>query len=120
VPRPGGLGAPAGPPAAAVARQPEDGLAEAPADARAEAALDGALRALAEHRVRWLQADVWQQVDLPGFAYEANGRYLMGPGHRFRLEVRTTVKAGGPGPAGPPGEGRGPRGRAGRAARAAP
>jgi hypothetical protein len=42
-------------------------------------------------RLPWLEASVWQKVRLPGLSYEAEGRYLAAPGHRFRLELRTAL-----------------------------
>jgi hypothetical protein len=44
---------------------------------------------LTAERLQWLEADVWQRVDLPDFAYEARGTYRLAPGHRFRLEMQT-------------------------------
>jgi hypothetical protein len=74
---------------------PSPPLAPTPADdPRAREALARALEALADDRVQWLEAGIWQRVELPGLAYEADGRYLMAPGHRFRLEVRTHVDGG--------------------------
>jgi hypothetical protein len=79
---------------------PQPALPPAPApaaDAEAAATLDRALAALDDARVGWLEAEVWQRVRVPGYAYEADGYYLKAPGGRFRLQVRTHVgdKAGG-------------------------
>lgn len=60
-------------------------------EARTTAILDQALAAASPARVRWVEAGIWQKVQLPGFAYEATGHYLLAPGHRFRLEVQTNV-----------------------------
>jgi hypothetical protein len=71
---------------------PQPALPAAPApapDAPAAATLDRALAALDDDRVRWLEAEVWQRVRVPGFAYEADGYYLKAPGGRFRLQVQT-------------------------------
>jgi hypothetical protein len=57
------------------------------ADEAAAATLDRALAAL--EGAEWLEADVWQRVRMPGYAYEAEGHYLKAPGGRFRLQVRT-------------------------------
>jgi hypothetical protein len=51
--------------------------------------LDRAVETLAAERVSWLACDVRQKVDLPGLHYQSQGRYLLAPGHRFRLEVHT-------------------------------
>ncbi len=79
---------------------PPPALPAAPApaaDTAAAATLDRALAALDDERVGWLEAEVWQRVRVPGYAYEADGYYLKAPGGRFRLQVRTHVgdKAGG-------------------------
>ena len=79
---------------------PQPALPAAPApaaDPAAAATLDRALAALDDERVGWLEAEVWQRVRVPGYAYEADGYYLKAPGGRFRLQVRTHVgdKAGG-------------------------
>jgi hypothetical protein len=58
-------------------------------DALATEAVEQALAALAPDRLSWLETGIWQKVRLPGFTYEADGRYLMGPDQCFRLEVQT-------------------------------
>jgi hypothetical protein len=67
-----------------------DAEAAPPSDAAIDL-LDRALAAVAPDRLPWLQTGVWQKVRLPGLTYEAEGRYLTAPGHRFRLELRTTL-----------------------------
>jgi hypothetical protein len=64
---------------------------QAPPDPEAVRLLDQALAALAPERVRWAEAAVWQRVSVRGLAYEAEGRYLLGPDHRLRLDLRTRV-----------------------------
>ena len=59
------------------------------ADAGAEHCLDLALDAFKADRVNWLEMAIWQKVQLPGCAYEAEGSYCLAPGQRFRLEMRT-------------------------------
>ena len=76
----------AGPPREAAA------IAVAPAphtDAEAQHCLDQALDAFKVERVTWLQMAIWQKVQLPGCAYEADGSYRLAPGQRFRLEMHT-------------------------------
>ena len=58
-------------------------------DPAAERTLDRAAAAMAPERVGCVETKLWQKVTLPGLSFEANGRYLMGPGRRFRLEMRT-------------------------------
>jgi hypothetical protein len=70
---------------------PPPALPAAPApaaDSTAAATLDRALAAL-EERGEWLEAEVWQRVRLPGYAFEADGYYRKAPGGRFRLQLRT-------------------------------
>jgi hypothetical protein len=86
------------PPEPSFPPQPALPAAPAPAaDGAAAATLDRALAALDDERVGWLEAEVWQRVRVPGYAYEADGYYLKAPGGRFRLQVRTHVgdEAGG-------------------------
>jgi hypothetical protein len=72
--------------------QPSLPAAPAPAaDDSAAATLGRALGALDEERVGWLEAEVWQRVRVPGYAYEADGYYLKAPGGRFRLQMQTHV-----------------------------
>lgn len=59
------------------------------ADAKAERCLDLAIEALKADRVKWLEMEIWQKVQLPGSTFEANGSYRSAPGQRFRLEMHT-------------------------------
>jgi hypothetical protein len=76
------LARPSGPAAPAVP-------AAAVEDAEADVVLDRAAGALMPERVAWLECDIRQKVNLPGLRYESEGRYLLAPGFRYRLEVRT-------------------------------
>jgi hypothetical protein len=58
-------------------------------DPRAIAVLDRAMEALSPSHISWLECGIWQSVRLPGLSYDAEGRYLLAPDHRFRMEVRT-------------------------------
>jgi hypothetical protein len=60
-----------------------------PADAAATKLLGEALARLGPDRVTWLETKVWQKGCLDRFTYEAEGHYLAGPNHRFRLELTT-------------------------------
>lgn len=62
-------------------------------DAVAEHHLDLALDALKADRVNWLEATIWQKVQLPTYSYEADGLYRLAPGQRFRMEMHTHVGA---------------------------
>src|SRR3954451_1594745 len=58
-----------------------------PPDPDAVAALDEALAFLGPGQTAWLEMTLWQQVQAQGLAFQAQGRYLSGPGHRFRVEM---------------------------------
>jgi hypothetical protein len=51
--------------------------------------VDQCVAALGPDRVTWLEMELWQKVQLAGFAFEAEGIYHLAPGHRFRLELRS-------------------------------
>jgi hypothetical protein len=72
---------------------PEDAAAW-DTDPEAAALLDEAAAALDAPKVRWLETAVWQKVRLPELAFEAEGRYVLAPGKRFRLELTTRVGEG--------------------------
>jgi hypothetical protein len=81
----------AGPPrelsAIAVAPEPR-------ADAEAERCLQQALDAFTVEGIAWLQMEIWQKIQLPECAYEADGFYRLAPGQRFRLEMHTHAGEG--------------------------
>ncbi len=85
-------------PTAALSLTPEPSIisaAPAPvADAAAEHCLALALDAFKAERVQWLEMTIWQKVQLPGCAYEADGSYRLAPGQRFRLEMHTHPEGG--------------------------
>lgn len=86
------------PPAAAISPTSElDTISPAPppqADPTAERCLDQAIEAFKLDRVKWLEIEIWQKVQLPGFTYEADGTYHLAPGQRFRLELHTHPAGG--------------------------
>lgn len=61
------------------------------ADPGAGQLLDEAAARIGPARVAWLETAVWQQVELQGLAYQAEGRYLAAPGRRTRLDLRTRL-----------------------------
>ncbi len=63
--------------------------AAAAPDAAAVAALDRTLALLAPGKLQWLEMGLWQRVSAGGVVCEAEGRYLLAPGPRFRLELKT-------------------------------
>jgi hypothetical protein len=58
-------------------------------DYEADRVLDRAVEFLGPDQVSWLSCTIQQQVDLPGVHYQSEGRYLLAPGHRSRLEIQT-------------------------------
>jgi hypothetical protein len=58
-------------------------------NAAAVQVLDDAIARLDPSRVGWLETKLWQKGRLDRFAYESEGRCLVGPDHRFRLELST-------------------------------
>jgi hypothetical protein len=70
---------------------PLDASAPDPAAGRV---LDQAIDRLAPERVGWLENQIWQRTDVQGLAYEAEGRYLAGPGHRLHLHLKTRLGGG--------------------------
>jgi hypothetical protein len=59
------------------------------AEPRALEVLEKALAALAPSKVAWLETTIWQRVRLPGCSFQVDGRYLLAPNRRFRLELHT-------------------------------
>jgi hypothetical protein len=66
---------------------------DAPNDPAVRALLDRALATIQPDVVQWLETDLWQRVDLPGLCYEAEGKLLLAPADRFRLELTTSTPA---------------------------
>lgn len=60
-------------------------------DAEARRLLHAAVAGLHPQRISWLQTNVVQSLRLPGLAYEAEGRYQLAPGRRFRLDMTTRI-----------------------------
>jgi len=51
--------------------------------------LDDAVARLDPGSVSWLETKIWQKGRLDRFKFESEGRYLLGPGRRVRLELTT-------------------------------
>jgi hypothetical protein len=64
------------------------GLAQVVPDAAATEVMTQAVRRLQPSSLGWLQAGVWLRARLPGVRYEGEGRYVLAPGQRFRLELQ--------------------------------
>lgn len=76
----------------ALSSQPSDSsqAVSSPATcAAAVQALDEAIAQLDPVRVAWIESTLWQRASLEHLTYEAKGRYLAAPDHRFRLELMT-------------------------------
>jgi hypothetical protein len=59
------------------------------ADPTAAKCLDMALEALASPRLTAVETTIWQHLHLGQLEVQAEGRFLQGPGQRYRLELRT-------------------------------
>jgi hypothetical protein len=70
------------------------GLAEAVPDPVATELLARAVARLQPPHLEYLQVGVWLQARLPGARYRGQGRYLLAPGQRFRLELQTKRQGG--------------------------
>jgi hypothetical protein len=64
-----------------------EALRERPADPSVEVWLARAAQALTAPQVAWMETTLWQKVSLPDLAYQAEGRLLLAPEGRFRLEL---------------------------------
>jgi hypothetical protein len=64
-------------------------------DPEAQGWFDRAVEALAPNRVAWVQTNLRQRVRLVDLSYQAEGRLLLAPEGRFRLEL--SMQAGSPG-----------------------
>jgi hypothetical protein len=69
------------------------GLADAIPDPAATALLAQAVQHLQPPHLEWLHTNVWLRARLPGVRCEGEGRYVVAPGQRFRLELQ--MKRGG-------------------------
>jgi hypothetical protein len=78
---------PAKSPSAAPPAKPKADLPLPKADPKATATLDQALEALDPKRLKWMKTTLWQQVDVQGLTFQAEGAYLAGPDHRMRLDL---------------------------------
>jgi hypothetical protein len=95
VPLTGALRGPKAPEAQPSLEQPAPpGLAEALADPAATQLLAQAVQRLQPPQLHWLQTGVWLRACLPGVRYQAEGRYLLAPGQRFRLELQISRPSG--------------------------
>ena len=63
------------------------------ADPEGTGLLKQAIQELDPSKHPWLETAIWQQVDLQGLTFQAEGRYLTAPDHRVRLELQ--VRLGG-------------------------
>ncbi len=56
-------------------------------DEKGAAWLRDAINALDPKSHPWIEANLWQQVDVHGLYFQADGLYLSGPDHRLRVEL---------------------------------
>jgi hypothetical protein len=79
---------PANPPATPPAAPGTSPSPAAPkADAEATKVLKEAIDRLDPKRLKWVQTTFWQQADVQGLTYQAEGKYLAAPDQRLRLEL---------------------------------
>jgi hypothetical protein len=77
-------------------RQPPPAEQKTPppkADPEGTGLLKQAIQELDPKKHPWLETAIWQQVDVQGLSFQAEGRYLTAPDHRARLELQ--VRLGG-------------------------
>jgi hypothetical protein len=60
-------------------------------DPAAAGALDRAIDLLDPRQTPWLELTLWQRVRSDDLSYQAQGRYLLAPGRRLRLELQVQV-----------------------------
>jgi hypothetical protein len=80
-------------PAAPPAQAPKPGAAPAPKpetkpDPAATQAFDAALKQLDPSPRTCRETTLWQQMDAQGLMMQAQGKYLYGPGHHLRLDLK--------------------------------
>ena len=61
------------------------------ADPDAVKAFDKALERFGPKQTGWLKTTIWQHLDVQGLTYGAEGVYLSGPNHRFRLDLKVRI-----------------------------
>jgi hypothetical protein len=62
---------------------------DTPPDAEATQVFERALAAHDPAKVTWAEMNLWQQVNVQGLIFEAQGHYLSAPGQRWRLDLQT-------------------------------
>lgn len=67
---------------------PPDAPPPPKADKAATEALEAALKALDSPNLGWVETTLWERIDMQGLTFFAEGRYLAGPGHRLRMDLK--------------------------------
>lgn len=57
-------------------------------DPDAKLVLDDAIKALDRQRLAWIETTIWQQMDVQGVLFQAEGIYLAGPEHRLHMNLK--------------------------------
>jgi hypothetical protein len=78
---------PAPPPAAATAPAPPPPRVVKP-NAEGAKVLADAIRQLDSKNLTWVQTNFWEQADLQGLTFQAEGTYLSAPGHRLHMDLQ--------------------------------
>jgi hypothetical protein len=61
------------------------------ADAEGTGLLKQAIQELNPDKHPWLQTAIWQQGDVQGLTFQAEGRYLTAPDHRLHLDLQVRI-----------------------------
>jgi hypothetical protein len=61
------------------------------ADEAATTVLDVAIKALDPKKLAWVETTLWQQANLQGLTFRAEGHYLAAPGNRLRLDLQVNL-----------------------------
>lgn len=57
-------------------------------DPDAKLVLDEAIKALDRQRLAWIETTIWQQMDVQGVLFQAEGIYLAGPERRLHMNLK--------------------------------
>jgi hypothetical protein len=60
-------------------------------DPKAKETLKRAIEQLDSQKLGWVETRVWQQASIQGVALQGDGRYVLGPGHRFRTDLAMKI-----------------------------
>jgi hypothetical protein len=70
---------------------PKESAPAAKPDPAASKLLDQAIEKTDPKQMGWLKTTLWQQLDVQGLTFEAQGTYLLGPNRQMRLDLKLQV-----------------------------